>query len=131
MIDSSLHRMSLLDRAAIGLSGVCLVHCLALPVAALFLPMLAGAGKGTEWLHVLLVAVAAPVSTLALRHGWLHHRQVMPAYPAAAGFTLMLGALAVHGSLEAVLTVVGGLLVAAGHLLNWRLLQRRALSVHA
>ena len=51
--------------AAIGLSIACLAHCLALPVAAAFLPVL-GVGSEAAWAHWAFVAVAAPLSIWTL-----------------------------------------------------------------
>ncbi|MEQ1489463.1 MAG: MerC domain-containing protein, partial [Terricaulis sp.] len=54
-----------LDATGLGLSALCLVHCLALPVAALSLP-LAGQLAEAEWVHWLMVGLAAPTSLAAV-----------------------------------------------------------------
>ena len=56
---------SLLDASAISLSGLCLAHCLALPLVAASSPLLATWAEA-EWVHTAAVAVAAPLSALAL-----------------------------------------------------------------
>ena len=110
----------LLDASAMGLSGLCLVHCLALPVAAAALPML-GAWAHAEWVHAAFLAAAVPVSAFALLRsgGW---RAPRIATLAVAG--LMLLAAGVMGwpreTWETALTVTGGLLLASAHVLNWR-----------
>ena len=43
-----------LDNAAIGASGLCLIHCLILPVAVLVLPFLAAALGNLEWFHAAI-----------------------------------------------------------------------------
>lgn len=110
----------LLDASAVGLSSLCLAHCLALPVAAAFLP-LAGAWAEAEWVHLAFLALAVPISVLALArsHGW---RRPRIAIPAALGLgALTAGALGwPFEAAETALTVSGGLLLAAAHLLNWR-----------
>ena len=55
----------LLDGSATGLSSLCLIHCLALPVMTALLPAL-GAWAQAEWVHVVFVAFAAPIAGLAL-----------------------------------------------------------------
>ncbi len=110
------------DHAAIGLSGVCVVHCLLLPLAAAFLPLLS-AWAEAEWVHLLFVAIAIPLTTAALWRS--HRRRPLPAaivLLASAGLALLtLGAFGwpLH-ALETPLTVAGALLLAGGHLWNLR-----------
>lgn len=107
------------DSCAIGLSSLCLIHCLALPVAVSLLPIV-GPWAEAEWVHWLFVAVAAPVSIWT----FLHPRARNWPLIALAGFGL---ALLVAGAaefpsheLETPITVAGGLLLASAHLINWR-----------
>jgi hypothetical protein len=114
-----------LDGWAAMLSSLCLVHCVALPLMAVLLPSIAVLDGDTSHItHWLLLAVAAPVSVLALWRAARQHRSAGPALIAAAGFALMAGAALLHGLIEQALTVSGGLLVAAAHLRNWGLLRR-------
>lgn len=115
-----------LDASAIGLSGLCLAHCLALPLASALLPAL-GAWADTEWMHALFLGIAVPTSTLAL-WGQRHRPSIALMVMAGAG---MLGLLAgVLGwpveSLERELTVTGSVLLAAAHVWNWRRMHRHA-----
>ncbi len=67
---------SLLDSSAIALSGLCLLHCLALPLLAATLPLL-GAWSRAEWVHVVFATAAVPMSGYAL---WsTHRRHALPA----------------------------------------------------
>lgn len=113
-----------LDVAAIGLSGLCLAHCLALPVAAAFLPLL-GAWSEAEWVHLAFLAAAIPVSVTALvRSGGWRKAPVASLAIAGLGF-LTVGALGwPTEAWETGLTVLGGLMLATAHLLNWRLHHR-------
>lgn len=111
-----------LDVSAVGLSALCLVHCLALPALALLLPVL-GFWAQAEWVHVVFVLIAAPVAVLAfidLRAG--RPRSWRLTAVAIAGLGLMIaGALEIPTpGAERVLTVIGGLLLAGAHLTNWR-----------
>lgn len=111
-----------LDLSAVGLSVLCLVHCLALPGLALLLPVL-GVWAQAEWVHLAFILVAAPVAVLAFidLRTWRPRSGPMIAV-AGAGLTLMLvGALAFPGAgYERPLTVLGGLLLAGAHIANWR-----------
>ena len=109
------------DAVAISLSGLCLAHCLALPLAAGFLPVL-GAWAEAEWVHWAFVALAAPVSLWTLTRP-----QAKPLSPMTAGLAVIGLGLLVAGAAgypdhdrETALTVVGGLALAAAHLINWR-----------
>ncbi|WP_115515014.1 MULTISPECIES: MerC family mercury resistance protein [Xanthomonas] len=114
---------SLLDTSAIALSGLCLLHCLALPLLAVALPLL-GAWSRAEWVHVVFAAAAVPLSGFAL---WsTHRRHALPAPVwALAGLGLAglaLGASGIAGgTLGTPITVTGSLLLASAHLLNLRL----------
>lgn len=109
---------SLLDASAVSLSGLCLAHCLALPLVAASSPLLATWAEA-EWIHAGAVAVAAPLSALALwRRG--QRRRVL-ALSTLGLLLLTVGAF--HwpsAQLETPITVAGSLLLAAAHVLNWR-----------
>lgn len=104
-----------LDRAAIALSALCIVHCVALPLVAVALPFGAVLAEA-QWVHWVLAAcaMAASVSTLAYapdaRKPWF---MVL----AIAGLALITGALFLDGSGvdEKVPTVIGGVLLALAH----------------
>ena len=111
-----------LDASAVGLSALCLVHCLALPALALLLPVL-GFWAQAEWVHVAFVLIAAPVAVLS----FIDLPRLRPrSWPMTAAALVGLG-LMIAGALgfpvpahERVLTVAGGLLLAGAHLANWR-----------
>ena len=109
-----------LDRTGMLLSGLCIVHCL----GGLFLVAVLGLGGGlvfAPWIHRAGLAVAMVVAGVAIGLGALEHRRPAPFVVAMMGLSFMGGALAVdHGVEEAVLTIIGVTLVAAGHVLNLR-----------
>ncbi len=112
-----------LDRWAIWLSGACLVHCLAISVAILLLPTLAGLLVESETtVHWLFLAGAIPISAVALGSGFRHHRSVTRLAIGTAGLTLMfVGVSHLAGkALETPLTLSGVVLVVAAHVLNLR-----------
>ncbi len=109
------------DISAIGLSGLCLIHCLVLPVVAVALPYLGGWSKA-EWVHILFVALAAPISAIALFRRAAKRPPASLLLLAAAGLLLLaLGALGLPDhALETPFSVMGGLLLAAAHTWNLR-----------
>ena len=104
------------DLAAIGLSGLCMAHCLALPLAAAFLPM-AGAWAEAEWVHWAFALTAAPISlwTLARRP------RTLPLALGVFALGLLFCGAAEFPShdLETRISVVGSLLLALAHIINW------------
>ena len=118
--------LRLLDRAAIGLSTLCLLHCLALPVALVLIPWLIPAAVSDESVHFWLVLLAVPLSTLGLLLGRRRHGHDRPLLPAALGLTLLvLAATVMPEAGETPVTVAGAILVVVGHVGNQRLLACR------
>ncbi|HEX2802860.1 MAG TPA: MerC domain-containing protein [Sphingomicrobium sp.] len=108
-----------LDRLAIGLSGLCLVHCLA---TAVLLAMLASAGGllGAPIIHEVGLTLAMVLGAIALGRGGLEHGFMMPIAVGALGLGVMAGALQLpHDGTEALYTMFGVGLLALGHRLNF------------
>ena len=113
-------RSTVLDASAIGLSGLCLVHCLALPLLAAVLPM-AGLIAEQEWVHRVFVLTALPISFFALLRNAGRAGFGVRVIIACIGFALLLaGAFyePLHDH-ETLLTVFGGLCLGGAHVLNW------------
>ena len=117
--------ISLLDRSAIGLSFLCVLHCLAVPLTLILVPSFAALPIADERVHLLLVLLVLPTSTVALtlgcrRHGLKH----ILAWGLTGISILVLAAGLGEGFLgeygEKILTVVGSVLVAVGHILNFK-----------
>ncbi|USU05339.1 MerC domain-containing protein [Sphingomonadaceae bacterium OTU29MARTA1] len=112
-----------LDRAAIALSGLCVVHCLA---SAVLLAMLSAAGGLllNPIFHEVGLTIAIVLGAIALGRGVMEHGYVMPAAMGAFGLGIMAGAMSLpheggHGA-ETLWTVIGVGLLAFGHDLNRR-----------
>ena len=109
---------SRLDRFAIGLSGLCLVHCLGTSV---MLAMLASAGGmlGAHWIHEIGLSLAMVMGGIALGRGILEHGYTMPSAVGGLGLGVMAGALSMpHDGSEALYTMIGVAILALGHRLN-------------
>ena len=109
-----------LDRMGVVLSSLCAVHCV------LGIVIVAGLGLGGGLLldpviHRIGLVLATIIAGVAIGLGAIQHRRPLPFVVAMMGLSFMGGGLAVeHGVEEAVLTVIGVTLVAAGHVLNLR-----------
>lgn len=109
---------SRLDRIAIGLSGICLVHCLA---TAVLLAMLSAAGGllGSPLIHEVGLVLAMLLGAIALRRGILEHGFMMPSAIGSLGLGVMAGALTLpHDGSEELFTIVGVAVLGLGHQLN-------------
>jgi hypothetical protein len=107
-----------LDRIAMGLSGLCLVHCLG---TAILLGLLASAGGilGSPIVHEVGLTLAMLIGSVALGRGILEHGFMLPSAIGALGLGVMAGALSLpEGGHEAVYTVAGVMILALGHRLN-------------
>ncbi|MDH3431174.1 MAG: MerC domain-containing protein [Gammaproteobacteria bacterium] len=110
-----------LDGAAVGLSALCLVHCLALPVLVAGLPFLAQFSAGH--LHAQMLVVVLPLSIVALGLGFRHHRSIRIVVAGVIGMSILtLGATVAHARLgltaDRLFTIVGALILAAAHFYN-------------
>lgn len=107
-----------LDRLAIAISGLCLVHCLA---TAVVLAALATAGGllGAPIIHEVGLTLAMVLGAVSLGRGVVKHGFMMPCAVGALGLGVMAGALTLpHDGSEALYTMVGIGIVALGHRLN-------------
>jgi hypothetical protein len=109
---------SRLDRIAMGLSGLCLVHCVA---TAILLGLLASAGGilGSPLIHEVGLTLAMIIGSVALGRGILEHGFMLPAAVGGLGLGVMAWALSLpEGGHEAIYTVAGVSILALGHRLN-------------
>ncbi|HEX8263493.1 MAG TPA: MerC domain-containing protein [Allosphingosinicella sp.] len=109
-----------MDRMAIALSGLCLVHCLATSV---ILAVLASAGGllVSPVVHEIGLSLAILLGIVALGRGVVEHGFMMPSAVGGLGLGVMSGALTMpHSGLETVYTIIGVAVLALGHDLNRR-----------
>jgi hypothetical protein len=109
---------SRLDRIAVTLSGLCVVHCFA---TAVLLGLLSAAGGflGKPIIHEVGLSLAMILGAIALGRGIREHGFVLPSLVGATGLGIMAAALTMHESgLEPVYTVIGVSILALGHRLN-------------
>lgn len=114
-------RQGSLDRLAIGLSGLCLAHCI---LSAVIVTVLASAGGLLlhPAVHEIGLVMAMALGALALGRGVMQHGYAMPVWVGSLGLGVMAGALTLphEGGQEAIYSVLGVLIVALGHDLNRR-----------
>jgi hypothetical protein len=107
-----------LDRIAMGLSGLCAVHCVA---TAVLLGLVASAGGllGKPIIHEVGLTLAMILGAIALGRGIREHGLILPAIVGATGLALMAYAMTLHESgFEPAVTIIGVSVLALGHRLN-------------
>lgn len=106
--------------AGLGLSALCVVHCLALPLFATAAPLI-GALAENEALHKALVVFAALAAVIGVFQSAKSTRWLFAA-AAGAGVLLLASGAFVESleDLETPLTVLGALILAGAHIYRWR-----------
>lgn len=110
------------DYLGMGLSLLCLVHCLAIPVLIGILPVVAAGLFEHEKFHLVMIAFVLPVAGLALLPGYLRTRRQSALLWGLTGLTLLTtGALAGHdlgAGAETLLSVIGASCLFRAHWIN-------------
>jgi len=114
------------DKVAIGLSLLCMLHCLALPLIIVLLPSLVALYLNNEAFHLWMVLIVIPISVYALTVGCKRHKQYQLLVIGLMGLTCLIVAVAFGESFlgeswEKVLTTMGAMIITYGHYKNYRL----------
>lgn len=117
---------TLIDKSAIGLSFLCVLHCLLLPIAVTLLPVMAALPLEDEGFHQLLLWGILPTSVIALTLGFRLHKNWRVLFWGAVGlFLLILSALFGHQLLgsegEKLVTLIGTGFIIYSHVKNYKL----------
>lgn len=114
------HRHSWIDRSAMSLSGLCVIHCLAgsLLISTISLT----GGLLSHNVHLVGLLLALPLAAVALINGARRHGRIAVLVLGGIGLALMAASLFIaHGtSFEVAISLVGVALLATAHLLNLR-----------
>lgn len=111
------------DRVAIGLSVLCMVHCVGVSFAAVMAPALGLLFVRTEHeVHWVLLGVAVPLSVIALWRGYRRHHRSGCVALGVVGLVLMTLGVShlLARALETPLTLIGVTLLLVAHLQNLR-----------
>ena len=124
MLPTTAPSRTLFDRLGIGVSVVCLVHCLAMPFLLTGLSFYAVTDAAHHAFHIAIAAVTVPLALAAAWPGYREHRRGAVPLLLGAGALLFVLNIALHDAAgEAgvlVLSVAGSLLLVAGHVVNYR-----------
>ncbi len=124
MDNSSANQSDMLDKAAVALSGLCLLHCLLMPVIITVLPLF---GQFSErHLHAEILVIVLPISLIALTIGFRRHADKRIVGWGIVGLLLLIvGATLAHNLYgivaDRMLTITGSVILAVAHYRNSRL----------
>lgn len=105
-------------------SMACAIHCAALPFI-----LTIGALGSLSWLENPLIeytfiAISLILASWSIIGGFLnHHKNLTVVLVVLLGFALIVASRLVEGPAEAILTSVGGVIIAIAHIYNWRLMK--------
>lgn len=112
------------DALAVGLSALCILHCLLVPVIVIAAPSMASYFFVDEAFHTWMVIAVIPVSAIALYYGWKQHRVLKISVIGALGLLILSGAAFLGHDLlsetrERYLTLVGTSIITLAHMWNY------------
>ena len=124
MNDSSSKSRSALDVTAVTLSGLCLLHCLALPFIVAGLPFLSSISG--DHFHAEMLWIVLPISLVALGLGFHKHHDWRVWSIGIPGMLLLIfGGTFAHAqyglSADRTFTLLGAITLAVAHFINSRL----------
>ena len=112
--------VSRLNLLAAGLSTLCIIHCLALPLLISLLALSVPFAEN-ELVHITLVLLAVPATLLVIHRSRAHQNFRLFIATAAIGLAVMLAGtfLPPLARFEEPLTVTGALLLVSAHMWHW------------
>jgi hypothetical protein len=115
-----------MDRSAVGLSVLCIAHCLIVPFVVTMVPSLAAYWFAGENLHLMLLYLVLPTTIVGIGLGCRRHRSYGILFWAVSGplllvFAFLFGHNLFGEAVERLLTLVGAGCVMIAHIQNFRL----------
>ena len=113
------------DLVGFGAAMTCAVHCGLLPVILTFSSLSGLRWLAQPWIEVTFILVSFCVALIAIGRNFGKHKHILLAIKVvSAGFALILIAHFIGGITEYLMAAGGGVTIAYGHILNWRLARK-------
>lgn len=121
--DARMSPVAHLDFIAVGISALCVIHCVVLPLLVSIMPVIAQAAEN-ELAHKLIVVAAVPVSLRVIWKSLPLERNKLFVGVVLAGLLLLLLAAFIEAmeTYEQPVTIAGALLLSSAHI--WHLVRR-------
>jgi len=115
-----------IDKVAIGVSSLCIAHCLIFPLIAVIMPSIVALGLTSESFHFWMVISVIPSSIYALSLGCKKHKNISIVIIGLLGLSFLTLAIFLGHNLlgelgEKALTLIGSLLISFAHIKNFKL----------
>ena len=123
------------DSLAMGLSTACAIHCFFAPTLIIFSYGISTFSLESELVHYAIVALAVPISSIALAIGYRNHKKASYAILGIVGLSVLILAVILGENLlselgEQLVTLAGSILVAFSHFKNYRICKELECSCH-
>ena len=114
------------DKVSIGISALCLLHCLLFPSFMVLLSSFIFVSLNSELIHYMLLFLVVPVSSFALIVGLNNHKNSFIFFIGLSGLAILVSALFIELSIktisgEILLTIIGSILITFSHYKNYKL----------
>ena len=114
------------DKVSIGISALCLLHCLLFPSLMVVLSSFISVSLNSELIHYMLLFLVVPVSSFALIVGLNNHKNSFIFFIGLSGLAILVSALFIELPIktisgEILLTIIGSLLITFSHYKNYKL----------
>ena len=114
------------DKVSIGISALCLLHCLLFPSFTVLLSSFISVSLNSELIHYMLLFLVVPVSSFALIVGLNNHKNSFIFFIGLSGLAILVSALFIELPIktisgEILLTIIGSLLITFSHYKNYKL----------
>ena len=114
------------DKVSIGISALCLLHCLLFPSFMVLLSSFISVSLNSELIHYMLLFFVVPVSSFALIVGLNNHKNSFIFFIGLSGLVILVSALFIELPIktisgEILLTIIGSLLITFSHYKNYKL----------
>ena len=114
------------DKVSIGISALCLLHCLLFPSLMVLLSSFISVSLNSELIHYMLLFLVVPVSSFALIVGLNNHKNSFIFFIGLLGLAILVSALLIELPItiisgEILLTIIGSILITFSHYKNYKL----------
>jgi len=119
-----------LDFVGFSTSLLCAVHCAALPLLLSLAPLTGLQLLDHPAIESAIILLSFLIASLAMAQGYLkYHQKILPLWLVVGGFILIACGHFLHSAWgEPLLSSIGGLTIAVGHLINWKHIRQSATS---
>lgn len=119
------------DLVGFGAAMTCAVHCGMLPLILTFSSLSGLKWLTQPWIEVSFILLSFTIAVIAISKNFGRHKHILLAIKVVTvGFALILVAHFIGGMAEFIIAAMGGITIAYGHILNWKLARKSECCTH-